>query len=745
MMRFFILLLLVPVNLYPQSKFPISGRVTDMATGEDLIGATVVAMPLMKGVPTNSYGFYSLTLPPGDYKITWGYIGYESYDTLISLTGPLAIDIELKQLSILLDEIIITSGRVDRNITSAEMGVEKLDLRQADLLPVLMGEKDILKTIQLLPGISTASEGSTGFNVRGGSSDQNLILLDEAAVYSASHLMGFFSVFNSDAIKDVTIYKGGIPARYGGRASSVLDISMNNGNSKEFTGKGGIGLISTRLTLEAPIIREKISFIVSGRRSYADLVLRSLPFYDVDNSVKLYFYDLNAKLNYRPGEKDRIFISGYFGRDVFGFEDSGIDWGNATATLRWNHLFSDRLFSNTSLIYSDYAYGFNLEKDAVYNSGIRDYSFKEDITWYNGHSNILRFGEAFSYRTFNPGELTWQSSQEFEIIMDRKEALESALYFSGQSDIGSLVSVIYGLRITGFSRADQGQKKYLSPEPRLSLNIRTGARSSIKFSYNRITQYLHLLSNSTSGQATDIWIPSSEGLKPIYAGQVSGGLFMNFFENIIESSVEVYYKNFDNITDFEDGTSILLNENIESQILAGDGRSYGAEFYVKKSSGIFSGWISYTLSRTEKRIGGINNGEWYPTRYDKIHDISFVTTYRTGTRLSLSMAWVYGTGNAVTFPSGKYTIGNNFIPWYTERNGYRMPPYHRLDLNIHLDGKKRKGSFESGWDFSIYNLYNRHNAYTIDFRESETLPGTTEAVKLSLFGIVPSITWNFRF
>lgn len=745
MFRLTIFLLLLPVSLFAQPRYTISGNVTDRSTGEDLLGATIVAEPGMKGVATNSYGFYSLSLERGRYLISFGFIGYARFDTTVMLDGAMTIDIELRQESISLDEVVVMSERTDRNISSAEMGVEKLDIRQVELIPVLLGEKDILKTIQLLPGISTPSEGSTGFNVRGGSADQNLILLDEASVYSASHLLGFFSVFNSDAIKDVTIYKGGIPAQYGGRASSVLDIAMNNGNSKQLSGKGGIGLISTRLTLEAPLSKERMSFILSGRRSYADLVLKALPVDLVDNEAKLYFYDLNAKLNYRVGEKDRLFISGYFGRDVFGFGDSGMDWGNATGTFRWNHLFSDRLFSNSSFIYSDYSYGFNIESDIIYNSGIKDFSIKEDITFYLNPANIIRFGASLAYRNFNPGELSWKGTGEFEIRLDKKEAFEGGIYLSGESEIGPLLSAIYGIRMTTFKRADNNHKGYLSPEPRLSLRLKTGEMTSVKVSYNRITQYLHLLSNSTSGQATDIWIPSSDMLKPVYASQVSSGLFRNFLGNMIETSAEIYYKQLRNITDFEDGTSILLNEDIELKILAGEGRSYGTEFYIRKSAGSFTGWVSYTLSRTEKKIEGINSNTWYPARYDKTHDISVVATYNTGDKLSLSLSWVYATGNAVTFPDGKYVIGSTVIPWYTGRNGYRMPSYHRLDINLHLEGKKRKGGFESGWDFSVYNLYNRHNAYAVNFRESESSIGSTEAVKLSLFGIVPSVTWNFRF
>jgi len=743
---YLIILLLLPAILFAQESYTVSGRVTEKETGEDLIGATVVLEPGLQGAVTNHYGFYSISATGGSYKIRFSYIGYEAIEKDITLNDNMRLDIELSETSINLEEVVISAVRTDRNISNAEMGVERLDMKQVDLIPVLIGEKDILKTLQLLPGISAASEGSTGFNVRGGSIDQNLILLDEASVYSASHLAGFFSVFNSDIIKDITVYKGGIPSLYGGRASSVVDITMNNGNNKEFEGSGGIGLLSTRLSIEGPVIRDRMSYLVSGRRSYADIILRALPGDILEEGTKLFFYDFNAKLNITTNDRNRFFLSAYLGRDVFGYEGYGMDWGNYTGTIRWNHLFSERIFSNTSLIYSDFSYGFNLESDIKYDSGIRDYGFKNDITFFINPDNTLNAGLELHQRYFNPGALISSENSDTDIILDKKRALESAIYIENKQIISKVFNAQYGLRLSSFNTYVTGDEKniYIIPEPRLSLNCRLTTRSSLKISYNRLSQYLHLLSNSTAGQVTDIWIPSSSRIKPVIADQVATGYFRNFFNDIVESSVEIYYKNLRNLTDFEDGTSIMLNEDIEDQIINGRGRSYGAEFYIKKKQGRLKGWFSYTLSRTEQRIEGINNYEWYPSKYDRIHDISLVGSYDITGRISISSAFVYSTGNAVTFPSGKYRLNDMVIPYFTERNGYRMPAYHRMDLSLKIKGKERK-RFKTSWDISAYNIYNRHNAYSIYFRESENNNGSTEAVKLSLFGVVPSVSFNMSF
>lgn len=765
----FIFFALFPLLASSQQKYTLSGTVTDAETGEDLIGVSVVAIEPLRGVATNSYGFYSISLPAGTYTIRYSYMGYETREQQLTFDSNRLLDIEITPSVTKLDEVVVSSERDDRKISSAESGVEKLNLKDIETIPVLFGEKDILKTIQLLPGISSSAEGSTGFNVRGGSMGQNLILLDEAPVYSSAHLAGFFSIFNSDAIKDVTVYKGGIPACYGGRAASIIDISMNNGNSKSFSTSGGIGLVSSRLTLEVPLIKERMSFIISGRRTYGDLVAKLLlPDNLVRDDMKFYFYDLNAKLNYSINHNNRLFLSGYFGKDVFELGSNiGTGWGNTTGTIRWNHLFSDRLFSNTSLIYSQFDYGFIFGQNSAWlRSGVKDLAFKEDATWYINPSNTLKFGINLTHHRFSPGEISIGDNSNFETVRLEKKGLETAIYLQNEQKISSVFSANYGLRLSGFSQVGPsvfyeydnlnqpvdstffGKGELAFPnfgiEPRISINYMPGSKSSIKLSYNRMVQYLHLLSNSNTGSPTDVWLPGSNILKPLYVDHVSAGFFRNFLDNNIETSVEVYYKKMTNSADYEDGADLFFNEHAESQVLTGKGRSYGVELYLKKKYGRFTGWISYTLSRTENRIEGINNFLWYPVKYDKTHDLSVIAIYKLGQRLSLSGVWTYATGNAVTFPSGQYVLDNNPVPYYTERNGYRMPAYHRLDVSLTLNGKERK-RFSSGWDFSIYNLYNRQNAYIISFRESESVSGSTEAVKLSLFGIVPSVTWKFKF
>ncbi|MCF8380690.1 MAG: TonB-dependent receptor [Bacteroidales bacterium] len=763
------LLTLLPLLAPAQQTHTLSGKVTDAETGEYLIGASVLVSELMTGAITNSYGFYSLTLPEGSYTISYSYIGYEKVDYKLVLSKNQVKNIEITPSPQTLDEVMVSSERSDKNISSTQIGVEKLNLIDIETIPVFFGEKDILKTIQLLPGISNSAEGSTGFNVRGGSMGQNLILLDEAPVYSSSHLLGFFSVFNSDALNDVTIYKGAIPANFGGRASSVLDISMNNGNSKKFSSSGGVGLVSSRLSLEGPIIKDKMSFIISGRRTYGDLVARLLfPGDIISDDTNFYFYDLNAKLNYTINDNNRIYLSGYFGKDVLELGDNiGTGWGNTTGTLRWNHLFNERLFSNTSLIYSNYDYGFMFGQNSLrLRSGIEDISLTEDATWYINPENTFKIGANIIYHKFLPGELKTGDTINFEVVRREKQGFEGAIYFQNEQKISSSLSANYGIRVSGFTqmgpgtffeyneanelidsvyyRSGKAAFPYFGLGPRLALKYQNSSQSSVKLSYSRLEQYIHLLSNTTAGSPTDVWIPGSNNLKPLFVDLISAGYFRNFNNNSIETSVEVYYKNMSNTADYEDGADIIFNEHVESQILMGKGRSYGLELFVKKKYGKFSGWISYTLSRTENKIEGISSFEWYPVKYDKTHDLSLVSIYKISPRLSLSGVWTYATGNAVTFPSGKYILDNNPVPFYTERNGYRMPAYHRFDLSLSLAGKKRK-KYESGWDFSIYNLYNRYNAYMITFRESETRIGTTEAVKLSLFGIVPSITYKFKF
>ncbi|MDA3822837.1 MAG: TonB-dependent receptor [Bacteroidales bacterium] len=754
-------------SVFSQNKYTIAGEIRDAETGENLIGATVYIENTAQGVISNTYGFYSITLKEGFYNLVISYIGYEGERRALRLEADMDLNIQLRPSQTVLEEVTISAQRADHNVSSTDIGVENLSLESLAKVPVFMGEKDILKTIQLMPGISTISEGSSGYSVRGGSVDQNLILLDEAPVYSASHLLGFFSVFNADALKDGKIYKGGIPANFGGRASSVLDIQMKDGNNQKVATSGGLGLISSRLTLEGPITKSNGSFIVSGRRSYADLVAKG--FGIIEDNVTLYFYDLNVKMNYKIGDKDKIFLSGYFGRDEFGFEQFGTSWGNVTGTLRWNHLYGKRLFGNTTFIYSNFDYGFNFDETFKLSSGIEDLGLKQDFTLFINPENTMKFGLNSTYHTFNPGEI--QSAEgdsifDIDIVLAKKQAIETGAFISNKTTFNSRISAEYGVRYSMFNQLGEGMHyvyndfneridsisydkgevmtNYKAFEPRISANYRLSDKSSVKASYNRMAQYLHLLSNSTSGQPTDTWVPSTVGIEPVKVNQYSVGYFRNFFDNKVEFSLEGYYKQMYNIIDYEDGAEVMFNEDVEADILSGEGRSYGLEFYLKKKYGKFSGWVSYTLSNTENIIEGINYGKWYPSSYDKTHDLALVANLEFTERLSLSASWIYYTGNAVTFPSGKYVYDGKPVSYYTERNGYRMPDYHRLDLNLHLDGKNKR-KVKSSWDLSVYNAYHRYNAYVISFRESEINPGTTEAVKLALFGIVPSIRWNFKF
>lgn len=756
--------------LFAQEKVTISGYIKEAATGEELIGASIFVPELRAGGITNVYGFYSITIPKGNYTLIYSFIGFEDQKLEINLSQNLRKDIELKESSLSLQEVVITGETEDRNIKSSEMSAIKMDMKEIKSLPVLFGEQDIIKTLQLLPGVKSAGEGGSGFYVRGGSADQNLILLDEAPIYNASHLLGFFSVFNSDALKDVKMIKGGMPAEYGGRLSSVLDIKMKDGNSKRLSVSGGLGLISSRLTVEGPLVKNKGSFIISGRRTYADLFLK-LSSDDQLNKTKLYFYDLNMKANYRLGNNDRIFISGYFGKDVFGFEDvMSSDWGNTTATVRWNHLFSEKLFLNSSFIFSDYTFdsGMTMGESMTVNvlSGVKDFNLKEDFQYYINTNSKLKFGANIIHHTFKPGEVSSNSEQFSQLGTENDYAYESAAYIANEFKVGGLLTFNLGLRYSNFAATGPGDvysyedngnvkdtasysnneliKDYGGLEPRFSMSYILDEKSSVKLSYARNRQYIHFLSNSTSGAPLDAWVPSSTIIQPEISDQIALGYFRNFSNNKFETSVELYYKNMQNQVDYKNGADLFLNPMVESQLVFGSGRSYGLEMYLKKKVGKLTGWISYTLSRAERQISDINGGDWYPVKYDRTHDISVVGMYKLNDKWSFSASWVYNTGDAVTFPSGKYVIEDQIVNMYTERNGYRMPDYHRLDLGATYTNKKRK-KYESSWNFSIYNAYARENAYTITFQEKEGSPNEMEATQLSLFKIIPSITYNFKF
>jgi hypothetical protein len=748
----------------------LSGFVKDAETGEALIGTNIYVQDQPYGGSTNQYGFYSVTVPNGEYTFTYNYVGYQPKEVKLSLTKDRIVEVELQQKLLTTDEIIVIGEAADKNVTSVEMSTVTINPVEVKQVPIIFGEQDVLKTIQLLPGVTAGSEGSAGFHVRGGGLDQNLILLDEAPVYNASHAMGFFSVFNSDAINSAKLIKGGGPPEYGGRLSSVFDIKMKEGNRKRFNSTGGIGLISSRLALEGPINEGKGSYFISGRRTYADLVMKA---YDPDNfsDMSLYFYDLNMKANYAFGKNDFLYLSGYLGRDFLGFEDQfGLDWGNTTATVRWNHLFSDKLFSNTSFIYSNFDYVVSMQTGGNLmdiTSGIEDFNLKQGLSYF--HSNDHKFNTGFdlNYHTFIPGQISTSGEavlNDFEI--DKKYALESAIYLGHEWKASNRFSFNYGLRYSAFTVLGPGAvytfdeydnvvseteyesgeviKTYAGFEPRFTANVLIDRESSLKASYSRNRQYIHLVSNSSGGPSLDVWHPSTSIVKPGIADQVSLGYFRNFANNNFETSLEVYYKDLQNQVDYKNGADLMLNEFVESQLVFGDGYSYGAEFYLKKNYGSLTGWLGYTWSRTERTFADVNNGDPYLTTNDRTHDISITGIYQLNPKWSFSANWIYNTGTAVTYPSGKYIIDGQSVNYYTDRNSYRMPDYHRLDLSATYNFDK-SGQYESSLNFSLYNAYGQKNPYTIYFRENEDNPNVTEAVKVYLFTYFPSISYNFKW
>ena len=753
-----------------QDSYIVNGIVTDSLSGESLIGVTVkFSNRTQNGTSTNAYGFFSYKLKSGVYTMTVSYIGYRTIVSTITVESDKRMNLTLVPENSI-GEIVITAEKRNDNLVGPQMGLTKINLSEIRNVPVIFGERDVLKTLQLLPGIKSAGEGNSGFYVRGGSADQNLILLDEAPVYNASHLLGFFSTFNSDAIKDVSVFKGGMPAQYGGRLSSVLDIRMNDGNKKEYTAEGGIGLISSRLKVEGPIVRDKSSFMISGRRTYADAFLALAK----DTSIRkntLYFYDLNAKANYQLDQKNTIFLSGYFGRDELGLNQTfGFDWGNATATLRWNHLYSNRLFSNTSLIYSNYNYvieNFIEENNFKVSSSIRDLNLKQDFQLSLSNSHNLRFGLDMVNHRIAPGSITSSAGSSVnEETIERRKGMEVSAYVSDEWEINDKFNIVYGLRASSFFLRGPGifnnydlegrisssrsygsgelVKNYFRLEPRLSASYLLSEYSSLKVSYTRNSQNMHLMSNSTASSPTDLYIMSSNNVKPEIADQVAGGYFRNFNEDKYEFSAEVYYKTMLNQIEYRSGTDLRGNRNVEADLLYGEGRAYGIELYIKKRFGKLNGWVGYTLSRTERRFDDIDNGIWFNAKQDRTHDLSLVGIYKAGPRWTLSSTFVYNTGNAVTFPAGKYQVNNQTYFYYSARNSDRMPDYHRLDLAATLEAKPGK-KLQSSWSMGFYNVYGRKNAYSINFRDDPDDKTKTQAVKTTLFGIIPSVTWNFKF
>ncbi len=755
-----------------QNRVVLSGKISDALTGEDLPGASVIVEDFRsEGTISNNYGFYSIPLPPGYYRFRYQYIGYETIVQEINLEQNLKLDVELTPANYILGNIVVVGEQADKNVTSVEMGSLQMIPKKLESIPVIFGEADILKTIQLTPGVKAAGEGNAGFHVRGGGIDQNLILLDEAPVYSASHLLGFFSVFNSEAIKNATLLKGFVPAEYGGRASSVLDIQMKEGNLRNLDVTGNLGLISSNLTIEGPLVKDKSSFMLSGRRTYADLFLKLSGDEDIRNTY-LYFYDLNLKTNYKLNDRNRIFLSGYLGRDDFGYKNEfGFDWGSITGTFRWNHIFSDRLFSNTSLIFSNYSYNINIRTnlDVAIRSEIRDINFKQDFSLYAGSNLTLKFGANVISHNILPGEITVNEGYGTFIPPDdisRRRALEWAAYLSSEQRLFSRLKIYYGLRYALFSNigpgefyefndagdlvqtilADSGEffRTQGGLEPRLAINYLLNDHSAVKASYNRIYQFMHLLTNTTTTTPTDLWLPSSNNVKPQIADQVSLGYFRNFKNNEYEFSFETYYKGLKNQIDYKNGAELIFNSTVEAELVFGRGWAYGAELMFKRSMGRLNGWVGYTWSRTLRQFDEINYGNPYPARHDRTHDLSVVAMYDLSRKLKFSATWVYYTGNAVTFPSGRYEIDGKAIAYYTERNGYRMPDYHRLDIGL-VWQRKKTARYESSWNFSVYNAYSRENAYFIDFRAKEDNPLETEAVQVSLFKAIPSVSYRFRF
>ncbi len=763
-MKYKLLLLayFITVSIFSQT-YTISGYLTDKNTGESLIGAVVqLKSNTSIGRTSNDYGFYSLSLPKGTYELIFSYIGHQKQIIPINLNTNKTINIGLEATGVNLKEVTITGEKENENVRQSQMGIEKISVETVSKLPVIFGERDILKIMQLLPGVKSGGDGQSGFTVRGGTTDQNLILLDDAPVYNASHLLGFFSTFNSDAIKDVSLYKGTAPAQFGGRISSVVDVKMNEGDNQKFGVSGGIGLISSKLNIEGPLQKGKSSFLLSGRRTYADIFLK---LDDRFKDNKLFFYDFNAKINYRFSDKDRIFVSGYFGRDVLGLSNRfGIDWGNTTGTLRWNHLFNSKVFGNTSFIYSNYDYSINIEspenKFSILSS-IKDWNFKQEVQYFPNSKNQWKFGYNIIHHTVTPGQITNPSFPNNANVI--RYGLESAIYATNDWQVTEKTKINYGVRLSNFTvlggsdyysldannnvidtiNSKNSLINYPHIEPRLSLSYSLKDNSSLKASITHNTQNIHLITNSVSGSPTDKWIMNTNNIKPEMGQQVSAGYFQNFNNNMYEFSVETYFKLMENQIDYKDNADEQASI-IETQLLYGKGRAYGLEFLIKKTKGKFSGWIGYTLSRSEKQIDGINNNKWYAARQDRTHDISIVGMYDISKRLNVSAVWVYQTGNAITFPSGKYFLEGQTVWLYTERNGYRMPAYHRLDLGATY--KLRKGKFfNSELSFSIFNAYARENPYIITFEQTDLDPTRTIAKQTALFKLVPSISWNFFF
>ncbi|MBO6829042.1 TonB-dependent receptor [Allomuricauda sp.] len=781
--------------IHAQERYTLSGTISEASSNETLIGVTVAISELRTGTTTNEYGFYSITLPEGEYQVIVSYLGFQEVVRTINLNQNQKLDFKLEEKAEELAEVVVTDDVEKLDIRKPQMSVTSLSSNTIKQVPVVLGEADVIKSLVLLPGITNAGEASSGFNVRGGAVDQNLILLDEAIIFNSSHLFGFFSVFNPDAIKDVKLFKGGIPARYGGRVSSVLEIFQKEGNSKEFKVNGGIGAVASRLLVEGPIQKDRTAFLIGGRASYAHLFL---PLFDVNS--KAYFYDLNTKINHKINENNSVFLSGYFGRDLFNVSERFVNiYGNAVGNLRWNHLFSDKLFSNLSLIYSDYYYG--LELDFVgfeWNSGIQNFNVKYDLKHYLNDKFQMNYGLNSIYYVFNPGKIVPNSPDSgiVEEQLTKKYANENAVYVDLEHQITENLSMQYGLRVSQFNRFGQDEffvyqnnnpvefdpftltyreakpidtispgrsgtlKSFFNLEPRVSMSYTFKENNSIKASYTRLAQYLHLLSNTSSPTPLDVWTPSGPFVEPQLLDQYAMGYFRNIKNGAYTLETEVFYKDIQNRIDYIDGANLIANNAIEQVILNGQARAYGLELLLRKNEGQFKGWLAYTLSRSEQRTPGrtlnfdsgrsnletgINFGDWYSTPFDKTHDLSLYGSFELNDKWSFNANFVYQTGQPTNYPIGQFEFEGVSVPYYGLRNKERLPDYHRLDISAILTPRKNKGrKFQSEWVFSIYNAYNRMNAASINFRENEDT-GRNEAVRTSIFGIVPSVTYNFKF
>jgi len=783
-----LLFMLFASLLSAQESFTVSGTIKDISNGETVFGASVFLKNTSIGAISNEYGFYSITAPKGTYTLVISYLGFADVVKEITLDTNQKTDFEISEASTTLDEVIITAGESERvSIRDPQMSVSKVKMSTIKKMPVVLGEVDVIKSIQLLPGVTNNGEGSSGFNVRGGAADQNLVLLDEAIIYNTSHLLGFFSIFNADAIKDVKLYKGGIPSKFGGRTSSVLDVRQKDGNSKDFHLTGGLGLISSRLAAEGPMFNDKGSFLVAGRGSYAHLFLKLA---EENNSA--YFYDLNLKTNYNLNKNNKFYLSGYFGRDDFSFGGNfKSGYGNLSGNLRWNHIFNDRLFSNVSLIYSKYDY--ELEFDSFefdWVSSITNYNIKYDFSYYVNDAIKLDFGINGIYYQFDPGEInpTSDTSAINPLQLDQKRAFESGLYISAEHKLTNKLTATYGLRYSGFTRLggqnlvdyennlpvvynetldiyeagndigetyyEKGEsiKNFGNLEPRLSLSYQLNNVSSIKAGYSRVAQYIHLLSNTTSVTPLDVWTPSGKYIEPQISDQYALGYFKNFKDNTYSLEVEAYYKTTDNRIDYIDGSNLIGQNTIETEILNGESRAYGFEILLRKSKGKFTGWLAYTLSKSEQRTPGgaagglgLNNGDWYNSYYDRTHDISLTGSYKLNDKWSFGSNLVFQTGRPVTYPNGQYQYEDLSIASYSNRNENRLPTYHRLDIQAtYIPNRKPNNKWKGEWVFGIYNVYNRKNAASISFGQNRET-GANEATRTAIFGIVPSVTYNFKF